>query len=349
MKPLGTPSTSSALHVSVGVVGGSSGAVGKEIIGVLENRNFPVTELKIFGSSRSAGRVVPTKFGDVTCEEFSHDSAAKCDVVFLAVSGEFALEHAEKISKNAVVIDNSSAFRMKSNVPLVIPAINGDKCKGSRLIANPNCTTAIGLMAVSPLHKLFGMKKMLMSTYQASSGAGQEGMDELHDGTAAIINGGKAENKVFAHQLPFNLIPHIDKFQENGYTKEEMKVTWETRKILGLKEDFPVSCTAVRIPIYRAHSETIVMETEKKVDVAQARAALEAAVGVKLVDDTANNQYPMPLTATNQYDIEVGRIRRSEAFGDHGLEFFVAGDQLLRGAALNAVEIAEKLVELGDI
>jgi len=258
----------SALNLSVGVVGGSSGAVGKEIIGVLENRNFDVTDLRIYGSARSAGKKVATKFGEVTCEKFSIESAKSCDIVFLAVSGEFALEHAEKLAESSVVIDNSSAFRMKEGVPLVIPEINGATCKGKKLIANPNCTTAIGLMAVNPLHKLFKMKRMLMSTYQASSGAGQEGMDELEAGTRDVVNGVKKVADDWAggsHPLAFNLIPHIDKFQENGYTKEEMKVTWETRKIMGLDGEFPVSCTAVRIPIYRAHSETIVMETEEKV------------------------------------------------------------------------------------
>ena len=201
--------------------------------------------------------------------------------------------------------------------------------------------------------KKFGMKRLIMSTYQASSGAGQEGMDELKAGTKAVVNGERevAENKVFAHPLPFNVIPHIDKFQENGYTKEEMKVTWETRKICGLADDFPASCTAVRIPTYRAHSESIVIETEKKVDVAVAQAALAEAPGVKLIDDILSDPptYPMPLSATGQYDVEVGRVRRSEAFGDYGLEFFVSGDQLLRGAALNAVLVAEECVNNGDL
>mmetsp|Transcript_32386 Transcript_32386/g.43182 ORF Transcript_32386/g.43182 Transcript_32386/m.43182 type:complete len:214 (+) Transcript_32386:872-1513(+) len=184
-------------------------------------------------------------------------------------------------------------------------------------------------------------------TYQAASGAGQPGMDELKEGTRAVLSGERevAENKIFAHPLPFNVIPHIDKFQENGYTKEEMKVTWETRKICSLPDDFPLSCTAVRIPTYRAHSESIVIETELPVDVDAARQALEEAPGVKLVDDTANDKYPMPLTATGQEDVEVGRLRKSLVFGDYGLEFFVSGDQLLRGAALNAVLVAEAMIE----
>ncbi len=234
-------------------------------------------------------------------------------------------------------------------MPLVVPEINGDATKKSKLIANPNCTTAIGLMALWPLHKLFGLKKIIMSTYQAASGAGQEGMEELQEGTKVWLEGGTPVNNIFAHPLPFNLIPHIDKFQENGYTKEEMKVVWESRKICGLADDFPVSCTAVRIPTIRAHSESIIIETERPVDIAQAREALANTPGVKLVDDVSKNQYPMPLTATGQYDVEVGRIRKSLIFGDYGLEFFVSGDQLLRGAALNAVLVAEEMVRNGSL
>lgn len=338
--------------LNVGVVG-ATGAVGKEIVGCLEKRGFPVNNLRIFGSERSAGKEIDTKFGSVTVELFSEESTRECDVVFLAVDGDFSLAHAENICKGddgAVVIDNSSAFRFVDGIPLVVPEINAETTIGKKLIANPNCTTAIGLMAIWPLHKLFGLKKMVMSTYQAASGAGQPGMDELMDGTRSVLSGERevAENKIFAHPLPFNVIPHIDKFMENGYTKEEMKVTWETRKICGLAEDFPVSCTAVRIPTARAHSESIVALFDKPVDVAAARKALEEAPGVKLVDDVENLKYPMPLTATGQYDIEVGRIRENIAF-DNALEFFVCGDQLLRGAALNAVIVAEAMVENGAL
>eukprot|EP00586_Coscinodiscus_wailesii_P012980 CAMPEP_0172498420 /NCGR_PEP_ID=MMETSP1066-20121228/113422_1 /TAXON_ID=671091 /ORGANISM="Coscinodiscus wailesii, Strain CCMP2513" /LENGTH=389 /DNA_ID=CAMNT_0013271697 /DNA_START=46 /DNA_END=1215 /DNA_ORIENTATION=+ len=348
---LKTSSSSSLKMVNVGIVG-ATGAVGKEIVGVLEKRSFPVTALKIFGSSRSAGKTVETKFGTVTVDEFDVDKARECDVVFLAVSGDFALEHAKAISAEggAVVIDNSSAFRYDEDVPLCVPEINGDKTKGAKLVANPNCTTAIGLMALWPLHKLFKLKRVMMSTYQAASGAGQPGMDELQEGTKSVLMGERevAENNIFAHPLPFNVIPHIDKFQENGYTKEEMKVTWETRKICDLADDFPVSCTAVRIPTYRAHSESIIVETEEPVDIEKAREALASAPGLKLVDDTDNEKYPMPLTATGQYDVEVGRLRKSLVFGDNGLEFFVCGDQLLRGAALNAVLVGEEMVKNGE-
>jgi aspartate-semialdehyde dehydrogenase len=231
----------------------------------------------------------------------------------------------------------------------VVPEINGQETKKSKLIANPNCTTAIGLMAIWPLIKKFGMKRIIMCTYQASSGAGQPGMDELKSGTQDWLDGKEVSNQIFAYPLPFNVIPQIDKFQENGYTKEEMKVTWETRKICGLADDTPISCSAVRIPTIRAHSEVIIIETEKPADVKAAREVLDAAPGVKLVDDPENLQYPMPLTATGQYDVEVGRIRKSLAFGDYGLEFFVCGDQLLRGAALNAVLVAEEMDSNGSL
>mmetsp|Transcript_20962 Transcript_20962/g.29132 ORF Transcript_20962/g.29132 Transcript_20962/m.29132 type:complete len:412 (+) Transcript_20962:56-1291(+) len=341
------------MNYKVGIVG-ATGAVGFEIRQVLEKRGFPIDQLRIFGSPRSAGSDVETeKYGTIQVELFDVAKARECDVVFLAVSGDFALEHAEAISAGddgAVVIDNSSAFRYNPDIPLCVPEINGDKTIGSKLIANPNCTTAIGLMALWPLHKLFGLKKVIMTTYQAASGAGQPGMDELWEGTKAVVNGERdvAENSVFAHPLPFNVIPQIDKFQENGYTKEEMKVTWETRKICDLPDDFPVSCTAVRIPTSRAHSEVIIIETEKPVDLEAARKALDEAPGVSLVDDTENLKYPMPLTATGQYDIEVGRLRKSIVF-DNGMEFFVSGDQLLRGAALNAVLVAEAMDKNGAL
>lgn len=244
-----------------------------------------------------------------------------------------------------------SAFRYEPEIPLVVPEINGNAqtlSKGNyKLIANPNCTTAIGVMAIAPLAKAFGLKRILMSTYQAASGAGQPGMDELVEGTKSQLETGQIPTpSIFSHPLPFNVIPHIDKFQDNGYTKEEMKVTWETRKICGLGEDILISCTAVRIPILRAHSEVIVMETEKDVDIPLARKLLEEAPGVDLVDDPAANKYPMPLNASGQDNVQAGRLRPSLAFGTKGLEFFVSGDQLLRGAALNAVLIAEALNKL---
>ena len=333
--------------VVVGIVG-ATGAVGVEIINVLLKLSFPVSRLRLFASARSAGKLITTGYGDIAVEEFSVALARECKFVFLAVSGEFALEHAPAISAGddgAIVIDNSSAFRYMPEIPLVVPEINAHAIGTSKLIANPNCTTAIAAVALWPLHVQYGIKKMIVSTYQAASGAGAEGMDELKQGTKAKLNGEPVLNTIFAHPLPFNLIPHIDKFQENGYTKEEMKVTWETMKIFGLTEaDIKISCTAVRIPTIRAHSEAITIETNKPITPDGARALLANAPGVRLVDDPSNNRYPMPLNATESFDVEVGRIRQSLIFDSHGLDLFVSGDQLLRGAALNAVLIAVKIM-----
>merc|ERR1711879_473554 len=232
------------------------------------------------------------------------------------------------------------------DTPLMIPEINGNKeSLKAGLVSNPNCTTAIGAMALWPLHQKYGLKKVLMSTYQSSSGAGQEGMDELVSGHEAFVKTGKVSKpEFFAHQLPFNIIPQIDAFQPNGYTKEEMKVTWEIKKIFGLSDDVKVACTACRVPTLRAHSESITIETEKPINPDEARDLLKGSLGVKVVDDPATLTYPMPLDATGKDDVLVGRIGQSLVFGDNGLEFFVSGDQLLRGAALNAVLIAEKTV-----
>jgi len=345
-------STNLSMSYSVGIVG-ATGAVGKEIQQCLEKSSFPVSNLRIFGSERSKGKVVESdKFGSITVELFDVEKGRECNVIFLAVSGDFASEHAKALSDNdgAVVIDNSSAFRYEKDIPLVVPEINGQCTKGSRLIANPNCTTAIGLMALWPLHKAFKLKKIIMSTYQAASGAGQPGMDELTEGTKTYLTTDEQpKNDIFAYPLPFNVIPQIDKFQDNGYTKEEMKVTWESRKICGLDEDFPISCTAVRIPTIRAHSEVIVVETEKEFDMELARKVLDEAPGVSLVDEPSELKYPMPLTATGSYDVEVGRLRESLVFGKNGIEFFVCGDQLLRGAALNAVLVAEEMNNNGAL
>jgi len=339
---------SSDKPLKVGVVG-VTGAVGKEIIDVLGNRKFPVSELKLFASAKSAGKEVATPFGDLKIEEFTLEAARDCDVVFLAVSGDFSLEWAEKIAEGeggALVIDNSSAFRYKEGIPLVVPEINAEAATKSKkkIVANPNCTTAIALMALAPLHKEFGIKRCIMSTYQAASGAGAPGMSELEDGVASHVKGEKVENSVFAHQLPFNVIPHIDKFLDDKYTKEERKVTWETRKIMDLP-DLPVSCTCVRIPTLRAHAEAITIETEKPVDIKAAIACLNKSPGVVVTDDVKKNLYPMPLTASTKYDVEVGRLRKNDVFGEFGLDMFVCGDQLLRGAALNAVIIAEKVCD----
>jgi aspartate-semialdehyde dehydrogenase len=320
---------------------GATGAVGTEMVSVLHRREFPVANLLLFASERSAERVIETPFGSKTVKPFTLEAAQQADVILLAVSGDFAKQYARDLSaRGGLVIDNSSAFRYDADVPLVVPEINAELARGAKLIANPNCTTAILVVALAPLHRAFGLKKVIASTYQATSGAGTAAMEELKTETRNWLDGKPVGHKNFVHPIPFNVIPHIDSFQDNGYTREEMKVVWETRKIMGLP-DLAVSCTAVRIPTFRAHAESITTETEKDIDPAAARAILAEAAGVKLVDDPAEKIYPMPLNATGEFDVEVGRVRQNLVFGKRGLDLFLCGDQLLKGAALNAVQIAE--------
>jgi aspartate-semialdehyde dehydrogenase len=327
----------------VGVFG-ATGAVGKELVKVLGDRGYPVTELRLFASTRSAGTRIPTPFGEKTIEVYDPSKPPQLDLALLAVSGDWSKAHAKQLADaGAVVVDNSSAFRLDDAVPLVVPEVNAAAAGNARLIANPNCTTAILCVALAPLHREFGLKRVIVSTYQAASGAGAEGMQELEDGLRDVLaNGGQAKNSVFRHPLPMNLIPHIDSFQPNGYTREEMKVTWETRKIMGLP-DLLISCTAVRVPTLRAHAEAVTIETECPVTPEAARRVLADAPGVKVTDDVEAALYPMPLTASGEYDVEAGRIRANPVFGDRGLDLFICGDQLLKGAALNAVQIAEAL------
>jgi aspartate-semialdehyde dehydrogenase len=322
----------------IGIVG-ATGAVGLEMVGALHGCGFRPAQLRLFASARSAGKIQNTPFGDVKIEEFNVDRASECNIVLMAVSGSFAKEYAEVIAEKALVIDNSSAFRYRDDIPLVIPEINPQAANAANLVANPNCTTAIAAMALWPLHREFGLKRVIISTYQAASGAGAAGMSELENGVRAWATGKALNPQTFQHPLAFNVIPHIDAFQENGYTREEMKVTWETRKIFG-EPQLAVSCTAVRIPTLRAHAEAITIETETPVEADQARAILASAQGVDVADNPESNLYPMPLTASGKYAVEVGRIRNNTVFGNRGLDFFVCGDQLLKGAALNAVQIA---------
>ncbi len=327
----------------VGVIG-ATGAVGKELVEVLAKRRFPVTELRLFASTRSAGTKQKTPWGEVTIEAYSLEAARSLDLALLAVSGDFAKAHARALAEAGVaVVDNSSAFRLEQDVPLVVPEVNAAAIGNHRLVANPNCTTAILVVALEPLRRAFGLKRVIVSTYQAASGAGAEGMAELERETRRVLlEGGPAGHEVFAHPLAFNVIPQIDSFQPNAYTREEMKVAWESRKIMGLP-DLLISCTAVRIPTFRVHAEAVTIETERPVTPEAARTVLAQAAGVKVVDDPASQLYPMPITATGQDDVEAGRIRANPVFGECGLDLFLCGDQLLKGAALNAVQIAERL------
>lgn len=331
-----------AKHVAIM---GVTGAVGTELLRLLDERNFPLASLKLLASKRSAGKKILFKGNELTVEELTHDSFKGIDIVLSAAGGAVSAEYAPSAVKaGAVYIDNSSNFRMDPEVPLIIPEINPQTLAQHKgIIANPNCTTAIAAVALWPLHKAFGLKKVFVSTYQSASGAGAEGMAELEQELRNWSAGKPIGNKVFAHPLPFNVIPHIDVFTDNGYTKEEMKVTWETRKIFGLP-NLPISCTAVRVPTLRAHSESIVIETERPISADEARKVLAAAPGIKLVDDPANKVYPMPINASMKWDVEVGRVRQNIVYGEHGLEFFVSGDQILKGAALNTLQIAELLI-----
>ena len=319
--------------------------VGRELLRVLFDRNFPIESLRLYASNRSEGKKVETPLGEIIIENADNANYPDLDIAFFAIGGGWPKENAPKAAAaGCIVIDNSSTFRYDDNVPLIIPEINPEAIGGAKLIANPNCTTAIAAIPLWQIYKKFGLKKVIISTYQATSGAGNGGMEELEKETKKVLNGEKADNEVFAHPIPFNVIPHIDVFQDNKYTKEEMKVVWETHKIFG-DDKIPISCTCVRIPTMRTHSESIVVETEKPIEPEKVKEIFEKTEGIVVKDDTENNVYPMPLTASEKYDVEVGRIRQNLIFGEHGLEFFVAGDQILKGAALNAVQIAELVVK----
>jgi aspartate-semialdehyde dehydrogenase len=327
----------------VGVFG-ATGAVGKEMIHVLFDRKFPFSSLRLFASERSEGKKILTPKGEIVVENANNADFSDIDIALFAIGGGWPKETAPKAVKaGCYVIDNSSTFRYDDNVPLVIPEINPKAIGKSKLIANPNCTTAIAVIPLWVIYKNFGIKKIIISTYQATSGAGAEGMEELITETKNYLEGKEVGHKVFQYPIPFNLIPHIDKFQDNGYTKEEMKVVWETRKIFGDRK-IPVSCTCVRIPTLRVHSESITVETKKPITPEKLRKLLMKTEGVEVKDNISNNIYPMPINATKKYNVEVGRIRQSLIFGKKGLDLFVCGDQLLKGAALNAVQIAEVII-----
>ena len=326
-------------------VAGATGAVGVEMIKTLEKRNFPVKNLKLLASARSAGKTAKFKGTDIVIEELTENSFKGVDIALFSAGGDISKQfRSAVVNSGAVMIDNSSAFRMDDDVPLIVPEVNAEDVKLHKgVIANPNCTTAIMLVAVAPLHRAKKLKRLIASTYQAASGAGAKGMAELIEQTRQILNGEAIEPKAFAHRIAFNLIPHIDSFMPNGYTKEELKMLNESRKMLHLPE-LLLSCTSVRIPALRAHSEALNLEFEDDITPEEARAILEAAPGVTVVDDPEAKRYPMPVDATEKYDVLVGRIRQDISRNDKkGLDIFVSGDQILKGAALNAVQIAELL------
>jgi aspartate-semialdehyde dehydrogenase len=324
---------------------GATGAVGIEMIKTLEKRQFPVGRLTLLASARSAGRTLKFNGEDVAVTELTKDSFAGIDIALFSAGGGISKEFGPIAARaGCVVVDNSSAFRMDDAVPLVVPEINASDVKKHRgIIANPNCTTAITLMALYPLHQAFNVRRIFASSYQAVSGTGAKAIEELERQVKEIVQGKPVTKEVYPHQIAFNVLPHVDSFLPSGYTKEEMKMENEGRKIMH-HPSFRASVTCVRVPVYRAHSVAVSAEFEKVVTVDAAREVLKRAPGLDVVDDPENKAYPLPLYAAEKDNCEVGRLRMDCAL-DNGLCFWVAGDQLLKGAALNAVQIAEVLLK----
>ncbi len=337
-------------HVAIA---GATGAVGVEMLRCLEQRNFPVGQLTLLASARSAGKTMKFKGQDVKVQELTKDSFTGVDIALFSAGGGISKEfipHAVKAG--AVVVDNSSAYRMDDSVPLVVPEINAEDVKNHKgIIANPNCTTAITLMALWPLHQAFGVTRVFASSYQAVSGTGAQAIEELERQSRVWASANrkwddvrlpKEEVQVYPHQIAFNALPHVDSFLDSGYTKEEMKMENEGRKIMHHPK-FRASVTCVRVPVFRAHSVAVSAEFEKPVSIEAAREAFAKAKGLDVVDDPALKQYPLALDVAGKDNCAVGRLRLDCAL-DNGLAFWIAGDQLLKGAALNAVQIAECLV-----
>jgi aspartate-semialdehyde dehydrogenase len=322
---------------------GATGAVGRELLNVLERRAFPVATLRPLASSRSGGQKIHFRGESTPVGELSEKSFAGIDIAFFCAGGDISRRFAPIARKSgAIVIDNSSVFRMEPDVPLVIPEINGEDVGQHRgLIANPNCTAAVALMALYPLHRVFHVQRIFAASYQAVSGAGARAIAELKQQTESAAQNLPLAAKVFPHPIAFNVLPHVDVFLEDGYTKEEKKMEDEARKIMHHPE-FRASTTCVRVPVYRAHSVAVSAEFLRPVSVDQAREVLAKAPGLELVDEPHANKYPMPLDVAGRDNCQVGRVRRDCAF-ENGLAFWVCGDQLLKGAALNAVQIAELL------
>jgi aspartate-semialdehyde dehydrogenase len=329
---------------------GASGAVGQEFLKVLAERNFPLDELVLFGSARSAGTTYEFKGKKLTVKELKHNDDFKNIAIALTSAGaSISKEYASTITKyGAIMIDNSSAFRYDNDVPLVVPEVNPEDAlvRPRNIIANPNCSTIQMVVALKPINDLSKITKVQVATYQAASGAGAQGIAELEEQSRQIANGEDPTVDKFVYQLAMNVIPHIDVFLDNDYTKEEMKMNWETKKIM--HTDAEVSATCVRVPVARSHSEAIWIETEKELSVAQVREAFEKFEGLTMIDNPQNKEYPMPLFVAGKDDVYVGRLRK-DITNPKGLTFWCVGDQIKKGAALNAVQIAEWLIEKGEV
>ena len=331
----------------IGIVG-ATGAVGQEIIKLLEKREFPASELRLLASSRSAGIELEALGQTHKIQETTPESFKDLDIAIFSAGSENSVKFAhEAVKRDCVAIDNSSAFRMDSSVPLVVPEINPQDLDGHQgIVANPNCSSAITLMAIYPLHKRFGLKKFYASTYQAVSGAGAMGPVSLDQEVTEMVTGApppNAQPSSFPHPIAFNLIPHVDQFREDGYTKEELKMRNESRKILSLPS-LRVSCTCVRVPVYRAHSISINAEFSDSVNLPDAKQALSNFEGLEFVDNPEEMLYPMPIYSSEKENCHVGRLRVDHA-SDNGLALWVTGDQLWKGAALNAIQIAEEMIQ----
>ncbi len=326
---------------------GASGAVGQEFLRVLDEQDFPIDNLKLFGSSRSAGRKYTFRGKDYTVQELRHnpDDFRDIDIAFASAGAGVSKEYAPVITAHgALMIDNSSAFRMDEDVPLVVPEVNGDDAFNTprRIIANPNCTTIQMVVALKPINDLSPIRRVHVATYQAASGAGAAAMDELVKQYAELQNGQEPTIDKFAYQLAYNVIPQVDVFTDNGYTKEEMKMFNETRKIMHAP-DIRVSAMCVRVPVMRAHSEAVWVETAEPLELDTVRKALAEAEGIVMVDEPENKKYPMPLDAAGSDPVYVGRLRKDLA-DPCGLAFWIVGDQIKKGAALNAVQIAQHIL-----
>lgn len=333
------------MDINLAIVG-ATGAVGQEMLKVLEERDFKVKELICLADPSEAGTKVHFKGEEYIVEAARPEAFQKADIALFAVGTEISKQLAPiAIQKNCVVIDNSYAFRLNDDVPLVVPEVNAEDIRLHKgIISNPNCSTIIMVVAINPIHQSVGLKRVVVSTYQAVSGAGKAGLDELNLQTRAVMDGKEYQPHVFQYPIAFNLIPHIDDFVEQGYTREEMKLVWESRKIMH-EPDLKIAATAVRVPVLRSHSESINIETRKPVSPEEVKSILSQAPGVIVLDDPAARVYPMPLYSSNKDQVFVGRIRRDISLGDNGIVLWVAADQIRKGAATNAVQIAEYLVK----
>jgi len=330
------------MSVNIAIMG-ATGAVGAELLALLEERNFPIKSLRLLASARSAGKEIEFRGEKIVVEELTHDSFGGIDLVLASAGGSLSKEYAPSAVKaGAVVVDNTSFYRMDPEVPLVVPELNAEEIANHKgIIANPNCSTILMALPLHPLHKAFGVKRVVCATYQAASGAGARAMQELHEETQAKLNGEEYENTVIDQPYAFNLFPHNSPMTENGYVEEEMKMINESKKIFK-NEDFKVSATCVRVPILRAHSETLNIEFDREVSVEEAYKVLAEAEGVEIYEDREANLWPTPLHASGKDPVFVGRLRK-DLSRDNALELWLVGDQVRKGAALNAIQIAEKI------